>query len=196
MVIHPRKLPSLAVLAACASLVLLAAPVQAVEYGQLQPAASKLEFTFRQMGVGVTGHFKRLNAQIQFDPAKPEAGKASFEVDLTSIDAGSQEANAEVAGKDWFDFKSGTTARFVSSSVKPLGQDRYEVRGPLTLKGKSQEVVATLQFRQEAGKAQFIGSFPLKRLAYAVGAGAWGDTSIVADQVDVRFHLVATPTKK
>lgn len=184
-----------ALLALSAAALFAAQPVLAVEYGTLQASASKLEFTFRQMGVSVPGHFKRFDAQVSFDPAKPEAGKASFEVDLSSIDAGSKEANDEVAGKDWFDLKSASTARFVSSSLKPLGQDRYEVRGPLTLKGKSREVVATFQFKQEGGKGTFVGSFPLKRLEFGIGSGLWGDTSVVADQVDIRFNLITTPKK-
>jgi polyisoprenoid-binding protein YceI len=40
------------------------------------------------------------------------------------------------------------------------------------------------------------GSFPLKRLDYGIGSGVWGDTSVVADEVQVRFHLVLTPTRK
>ena len=38
---------------------------------KLVPAQSDISFTFKQLGVPVEGHFKRFDAQIAFDPAKP-----------------------------------------------------------------------------------------------------------------------------
>jgi len=32
------------------------------------------------------------------------------------------------------------------------------------------------------------GAFPLKRLAYGIGSGVWSDTSMVADEFQVKFH--------
>lgn len=190
-----RPQPYAPALVFLAGLALLAPTAQAVEYSQVQPAASKLEFTFKQMGVPVPGHFKRFDARLRFDPARPEQASASFSVDLASIDAGSPEANAEVAGKQWFDLPQFGSARFVSSQVRPLGGQRYEVRGTLNLKGQTREVVATFLVKEEAGRAVFTATLPLKRLEFGVGAGPWGDTSIVADQVDVRLQLLATPGK-
>ena len=34
------------------------------------------------------------------------------------------------------------------------------------------------------------GSFPLQRLQYNIGEGAWADTATVADEVQVRVHFV------
>jgi polyisoprenoid-binding protein YceI len=171
----------------------VAGPAAAVEYTQVQPAASKLDFTFRQMNVPIAGNFRRFNVLLAFDPAHPEQGKATFEVDLASVDVGSAEANDEVGGKDWFNFKATTSARFVAQSFRALGNDRYEVRGPLALKGRSREVSATFTLQERNGQALVDGTFPLRRLEFGIGEGSWGDPSVVADQVDVRFHLVATP---
>jgi polyisoprenoid-binding protein YceI len=33
------------------------------------------------------------------------------------------------------------------------------------------------------------GSFAIKRLAFDIGSGEWADTSMVADEVQVRFKL-------
>jgi hypothetical protein len=38
------------------------------------------------------------------------------------------------------------------------------------------------------------GEFTLKRLDYKIGAGAWGDTSLVADEVLVRPRLTVQGT--
>ncbi len=174
---------------------LLAQPVLATEYTQLDSHASELEFQYQQMGVKLNGQFRRYEAQLKFDPAHPEQASVQFQVDLSSIDTGSPEANGEVAGKDWFNLAQYATARFNSRSVKALGGQRYEVTGPLTLKGQSRDVKAVFSFKESAGKAQFDGTFTLKRLEFGIGSGSWGDTSIVADPVEVRFHLVANPRK-
>lgn len=177
------------------SLALLGAalPAAAVEYGKVLPEKSQLTFTSRQMGVPVNGRFARFTTQVSFDPARPEAGKAVLEVDLASIDAGSTEADEEVAGKNWFQTKAFPTARFVSASVKALGGGRYEVRGPLTLKGHTQEVTAPFTFKTDGATGVLDGGFTLKRLDFGIGQGAWGDTDTVANEVQVNFHVVVAP---
>jgi polyisoprenoid-binding protein YceI len=182
---------------ALASLALAAAlgPVQAVEFGQVLAEKSNVTFTSKQMGVPVDGSFRKFNVALAFDPAKPAQASARMDVDLASIDAGSKDANDEVAGKSWFNLKAFPTASFVSTGVKPLGGDRYEVAGKLTIKGKTQDVVAPATFRQEGGNGVFAGGFVLKRLDFAIGDGPWSDVSAVANEVQIRFHIVAAPRK-
>lgn len=174
---------------------LAALAVHAATYSQFQPGASRITFVSRQMGVPVEGSFSRFTAQLAFDPAKPEAGKARLDIDLASIDAGSKEANEEVVGKNWFNVKAHPTATFVATGVKPLGSGRYEVRGPLSIKGKTRDVAAVFTFRQEGANGVFEGSFPLKRTEFAIGEGPWADTGVVADEVQIRFKLLATAGK-
>ncbi|MBL8446006.1 MAG: YceI family protein [Zoogloeaceae bacterium] len=171
----------------------LALPAAAVEYGKVLPEKSQITFTSRQMGVPVSGKFGRFAAQVAFDPARPEAGKATIEIELASIDAGSAEADEEVVGKNWFQTKAFPSARFVSTSVKPLGGGRYEVRGPLTLRGHTQDVTAPFAFKTDGQLAVLDGTFVLKRLDFGVGQGAWGDTDTVANEVQVGFRFVVAP---
>lgn len=142
------------------------------------------------------GRFRKFSANIVFDTAKPTTASARFELDLASVDAGSSEANGEVVGKPWFNVKSFPTATFVSSAVRPLGGDRFELSGKLTIKGKTQDLVAPFTFRQENNSGVFAGSFVLKRLDFAVGDGIWSDVATVANEVQIKFHLVATATRK
>lgn len=121
-----------------AALALLATAnlAHATEYGTILAGKSTLTFTSKQMGVPVDGSFRKFATTLTFDPAKPANASARLELDLSSIDAGSPDANNEVVGKPWFNLKAFPTATFVSSSVKPLGGDRYELTGKLTIKGK------------------------------------------------------------
>lgn len=183
-----RTLPFLALAAACTG-------AQAVEYSQVLADRSTVTFTSKQMGVPVDGRFRKFNASLAFDPAKPAQAIAKMEVDLASIDAGSKDANDEVAGKSWFNVKAFPTASFVTTGVKPLGGDRYEVAGKLTIKGKTQDVVAPATFKRDGANGVFDGGFVLKRLDFAIGDGPWSDVSAVANEVQIRFQIVAAPRK-
>lgn len=172
--------------------------VQAAEFNQVQADKSSLTFVSKQMGVPVEGKFHKFTTTITFDPARANMASARIELDLASIDAGSREANDEVVGKQWFNVKAFPGARFVSTGVKSLGGNRYEAAGKLTIKGRTQDVTAPFTFRQEGAVGVFDGGFVLKRLDFAIGEGIWADVGTVANEIQIKFHVVAgsAPVKK
>jgi polyisoprenoid-binding protein YceI len=74
------------------------------------------------MGVAMDGHFAKFSAALSFDPAKPEQAKVGIEVDLTSIDAGSGEADQEVVGKMWFNTAAFPKAVFTAKQINDSAQ--------------------------------------------------------------------------
>ncbi|WP_150430081.1 YceI family protein [Dechloromonas sp. CZR5] len=165
---------------------------QAVEYTQVQPDKSAINFTYKQMGVAVDGKFKKFASQLNFDPAKPAAAKATFDVELASVDTGAPEGDQEVAGKPWFNTKAFPTARFVSGTVKPLGGNKYEVAGQLSIKGKTQDVVVPATFTTQGNTGVFDGSFIIRRADFSIGEGTWAKFDIVANDVVIKFRITAT----
>jgi polyisoprenoid-binding protein YceI len=163
---------------------------QAIDY-----ARSQISVQSRQMNVPVEAPFKKFSAQVNFDPNKPEASTAVVEIDLNSFDIGDAEMNDNVKDKNWFDTKTYPTARFTSTAIRSLGGGRFEARGPLTLKGKTMEVVAPFTVKANGAERVFEGAFPIRRLQYSVGDGVWRDTSVVADEVQIKFRLYQTASK-
>jgi polyisoprenoid-binding protein YceI len=153
---------------------------------------STITFVARQMNVPTDGKFGKFSLQLLFDPAKLNESRVQMDIDLASIDTGSAEANDEVKGKGWFDVKNNPTARFVSSTVRSVGGNRYEVAGKLTIKGRTKDVTAPFTFKPEGQGGLFEGAFTLKRLDYAIGEGAWSDTDTVANEVQVKFRISGT----
>ena len=159
---------------------------------KLVPAQSEIAFTSKQMGVPVDGTFRKFDAQVAFDPKKPEAAKIAFTIDLASASLGAPETEAELAKADWFNTKMFPQATFQSGAVRALGAGRFEVSGKLVIKSATRDVVVPVTLTQAAGNTTASGSFAIKRLDYKIGDGDWKDTSMVADPVQIKFKLVLT----
>ena len=186
---HTSMKPTIWTLAMLAAL--MSPLVHAMEYNTVLAKQSAVNFTFQQMGVSIDGHFKRFDAQMKFDSAKPDQARAQIDIDLTSIDAGSSEADEESAGRLWFNSKTYPRATFVSNRIRALGNNRYAMQGTLTIKGRSREFTVPVQFNPARTGATFDGGFVLKRLDFGIGEGMWADVATVANEVQVKFRIAA-----
>jgi polyisoprenoid-binding protein YceI len=59
------------------------------------------------------------------------------------------------------------------------------------MKGKSTDLQFPLSVKKEGAYQIFEGSVPIKRLVFGIGDGEWKDTSVVADEVIIKFRIVA-----
>ncbi len=82
-------------------------------------------------------------------------------------------------------------ATFVSTAIAPAGGNKYNVTGKLTIKGKTETLTVPVTVTQAGATQTFDGVLPIRRSAFNVGTGEWKDTSIVADDVQIKFHIVA-----
>lgn len=171
-------------------LMALAVPVWAQDW-KLDAANSHVLFVIKQMNVPSEGGFARVSAKASFDPAKPEAGRFRVDVDTNSIDTGSAEGNDEVKRPAWFDAKKYPWASFVAKRVQRDAEGRYTAFGDLSIKGQSRPLAAPFTLSRQGNGWLARGRFPLKRTAYGIGGGDWGD--VVADDLEVRFSLLLLP---
>lgn len=160
------------------------------------PAQSQITFVSKQMGVPVEGQFKKFDAQIAFDPAKLATSKVSFTVDTGSATLGVKESDAELPKPIWFNVPKFPQATFQSSAIKALGGGKYEVAGKLSIKGASQDITVPVTMTQSGASTTATGSFGIKRLAFKIGENEWADTSMVADDVQVKFKFALTGVGK
>lgn len=146
---------------------------------------SEIVFAARAMGVPIEGRFARWQAQLRFDPKNPAGGQVSLSIDTASARFNAAEPEAELKKPAWFDVAKFPQAQFRSTAIKASGDGRYEVAGQLTIKDRSLPLTVPVTLAGSTAS----GSFALQRLAFAVGSGDWADTSLVADEVQVRFKL-------
>ena len=184
--------PSRAISAVFAALMLGAASVPALAQQKLVAAQSEIAFISKQFGVPVSGKFKKFDAEVSFDPNKPNAAKVNFAVDLLSADIGNAETETELKKPGWFNSAKTPQATFTSTGVKSLAGGKFEFVGKLSVKGISQSVVVPVVLNQSAGVTRAVGSFTLKRLDFKIGDGEWNDVSLVANEVVVNVKLALT----
>ena len=159
-------------------------------------AQSELTFVSKQMGVPVEGHFKKFDAQITFDPAKPDAAKIAFSIDTGSATLGVPESDAELPKATWFSVAKFPQANFQSTTVKNLGAGKFQIAGKLTIKGNVKDLEFPVTLTQSAGVTTASGQFSIKRLPFKIGENEWADTSMVADDVQVKFKIALSGVNK
>jgi polyisoprenoid-binding protein YceI len=186
-----RKTTAATLLASCLILPGIAGAILKTD-----PAKSSVSLVFKQMNVPVEAKFKKFSAQIDFNRAKPEASKARVDIDVPSFDLGDPEYNKEVLKKEWLNAAQFPNASFVSSTITPTAGapagSKFDVSGKLSIKGKTQDVRFPLSVKTEGAQQVFEGTLPIQRLAFNIGEGEWKDTSMVADQVLIKFRVIGT----
>lgn len=154
-------------------------------------AKSEIGFSVKQMGVNVSGTFKRFIAKINLDAAKPESSSAQIEVDIASISTGSDEGDQTAVDKPWLDAPAFPKALFKSSAVRALGGERYDVKGTLTIRGKPRELTVPFTLKNLAdGSSVASGDFHIQRTDFGIGGGQWNEGDLVASEVPIHFRLL------
>ena len=179
------------------TMVLLAAALKptatlAQTLAKLVAAQSEVAFVTKQMGVPVDGLFKKFDAQINLDPKKPESGSVVISIDTASASLGVPETDTELPRPIWFNVAKFPQATFKSTAIKGLGNGKFEVAGKLDIKGNARDIVVPVQITQTGANSTATGSFVIKRLDFKIGEAEWADTTVVANDVTVKFKLALT----
>jgi polyisoprenoid-binding protein YceI len=150
---------------------------------------SEIAYVTTQMGVPVDGKFGRFGGQVNLDPKNLQSSSVSFWVDTSSVIFPAPDVVKELAKPEWFDTAHFPKAEFRSTHIRALGGGRYEISGTLTIKGHSREVVIPVSLSRSGAITFAAGALGIKRLDFGVGQGEWGDTSLVEDEVQIKFKI-------
>ena len=175
------------------ALQLATTPALAAEW-RIDPQKSTLGFSGTQLGAPFSGRFERFEAEISFDPAKPEAGHARVAVDLASAHTGDVQRDEALPQSDWFDAKSQTQARFEATKFVDKGAGAYDAVGALTIRGVTRNVTLPFRLTTDGARAHATGHLDLIRTDFGVGQGPWTTGDWVALEVGVDLDISAVQT--
>ena len=136
------------------------------------------------------GEFRSFTPVILFDKDNLSASSIRVEVDLASVDSGSEKRDGMLKKSNWFDIEKTPKALFVSNKIKALDTGKYRVEGSLTIKGIEQNVILFMNYVELDGLLELSGNYTVNRLDFDLGLGAWKNPDWVKHEVEVSYKVV------
>jgi len=113
----------------------------------IDPAHSRIGFSVRHaMVTTVRGAFTEYESRLYFDGRDPSRSRAEIVLFTASVDTGVEQRDAHLVHRDFLDAAAYPRMRFVSSAVRPAGNDVYVMSGDLTIKNTSRPVELELTY--------------------------------------------------
>jgi len=167
---------------------LLSCPAALADVRAADGGAGTLEFQATQAGARFTGAFTRFHVKLDFDPARPAAGRLDVTVETGSVDTQDAERDKILLGPDFFWAEKYPQAEFHATRFERAG-DGWRATGELTIRGVKRALPVSFTLAPAGAASAMKGSASLKRLPFGLGQGDWASTEWVGDDVDVRFDL-------
>ncbi|GAC1479562.1 MAG: YceI family protein [Gemmatimonadaceae bacterium] len=167
-----------------APLVLLADPKPHV----IDKAHSQINFVAEARFISAHGFFANWDADLQIDPAVPEASRISITIDAASINTRVDRRDNHLRSKDFFDAATYPKITFVSSKLTKRSDKLYDVAGDLTIRGTTKAVVVPTKIVfYESGRGRVTGQFVVNRKEYGVSYDSKANP--IEDEVQVQFSI-------
>ena len=156
-------------------------------------AQSAIEFEAIHVGKAFTGRFEAFEALIRFDPEDLAGSSIRAEIETASSKTGDRQRDSALPSKDWFAAKDHPKAVFDAAEIVKTGDDHYEARGALTLRGATQPVVLPFTLDIDGDRAIATGETAILRTDFGVGQGEdFADGRWVGVEVKIRIRISAT----
>jgi polyisoprenoid-binding protein YceI len=164
---------------------------------------ANVSFTYYVGFASQSGRFTDLNGVFHFDRRAPEQGSIKAVIKTASLTANAFES--ELRGSRFFNVGVFPEIRFASRSVKPLGDNRAEFNGDLTMNGVTRPVTLQVAFQPEAragfgsaqaaslpdGRARMIATTRLKRSEFNMTSLSY----LVNDEIDIEISAALQEKK-
>ncbi|NKZ14123.1 YceI family protein [Mycolicibacterium septicum DSM 44393] len=163
----------------------------------IDPVHSSINFSVRHLMVSkVRGSFETFSGAVTV--AEDGTPSVSATIDVNSINTRNEQRDAHVRSADFFDAEHYPTATFVSTAVRPDGDD-YVVDGDFTLKGVTKPVSLKLEYNGvnpgmgQGAVAGFEASVVLNRKDFGIDIDMPLETggTVVGDKITVTLEIEA-----
>ncbi|MDN5217329.1 YceI family protein [Fulvivirgaceae bacterium BMA12] len=158
--------------------------VQAQEKLSVIKEMTEISFDIKNFGLKVNGSFSGLEGEIIFDEALPASSSFNVKLPANSVNTNNKSRDKHLRSDDYFDVEKYPLITFKSVSVTKTG-DNYEVKGKLTIKNTTKEVVIPFTYEKVTGTGKLKGQLMLNRRDYKVGKSSW----VLGDEVKVYLEV-------
>jgi polyisoprenoid-binding protein YceI len=153
-------------------------------------SGTDVRFTVTKLGFAdVVGHFREFNADIRYDPSRPEQSSVRWRVRVASVETGERDRDRSIQSADYFAAAQFPELTFESRTVRAVGDRRLSVIGDISIRGVTKSITVPVVITEEHGRRTFVTDFELDRYDFNVRGGSVASRLIGRT---VRVHLAAT----
>lgn len=165
---------------------------------KVDPSHSKIGFSVTHLVISeVEGNFKTFDGTLVNKESDFSGAKISFSIDVSSIDTDIEQRDGHLKSEDFFFVEKHPKIAFTSTSFTKKGKDKYQLKGKLTMRGVTKDVVIDVKYGGEVfdgygnTRIGFSGTTILNRLDYGI---AWNSktehgTWTVGEDVNISLKL-------
>jgi polyisoprenoid-binding protein YceI len=118
-----------------------------LEKWEIDTVHSSIGFTVRHMVIAkVHGLFTRWTGTLELDTLNLRASRVEVKIDASSVDTRDGQRDSHLRSRDFFDVENYPLITFRSTSIEEAGDKKYRVRGDLTIRGITRELVLHASF--------------------------------------------------
>ncbi len=134
---------------------------------------SSIDFTIRNLGLNVDGHFNTFIIKTEFD-ADNLLTKVSGKIEVASIETGIDSRDEHLLKDDYFHENKFKHITLKSTSIKKISSTEYLVTAKLTIKGKTKRVSIPVKVEMtNSDKTKITSYFEINRRDFDVGGGSF-----------------------
>jgi len=167
------------------------APAQGQKY-VITPQNSKIEFVGSKVTGKHNGSFGDFSGQVDY-AGTPENSRVNISIKTDSITTDTPDLTKHLKTADFFDVAKYPEATFVSTAIKPGGENgaSHTVTGNLTLHGVTKAVTFPATINVTPDVATVDSSFSINRKDFGINYAGAAD-NLIRDNVVLTLHVRAT----
>ncbi len=165
---------------------------------KIDPAHSEINFKVKHMLVStVRGHFDNFDATIETSKEDFSDARIRFEADVNSINTRNSDRDNHLKSADFFDAEKHPKMIFESTSVKNISDFELQVKGNLTLRDVTKEIILNVIYNGivsgfgDTKVAGFEVTTKLNRFDYGLQWNALTEAGGVVVSNEVKIEILA-----
>ena len=153
----------------------------------LSDEKSSIQFTIKNLGVGVDGTFTGLKGEVMFNPDRDD-NWVELTIRTKTINTGIGLRDSHLRKEKYFDVANHPVIRFVSTSLVK-NSTGWTARGQMTIKNITKDITFPFSVvRRGSDTYELNGEFSINRRHFNVGENSFS----LSDELIVRFSVEAT----
>ncbi len=189
----------LSVLLVSFSSILYAAPSE----WEIDKVHSSIFFDIRHSLATVRGQFNRISGTLLIDPDNVSESRCDMEVEIKSVNTNNRKRDDHLLSEEFFSAEKYPMAKFQTTEVSPIKDNLFQLKGKLTIKNVTQDVVIPVHYLGEKENpfnpkqliCGFEGQFTIDRLQYHVGTGKYYKMGVIGRDVKISIAIEALKDK-